>query len=184
MYVDTLIGAHTVNTLPPNTLEAFQDHGTVDETLTRDLEGYIPPSEVMDRLAEVGVDINQVTQRLQDDGVDAFIESFEKLIDQVAAKRTILKSGIMKRQSLALGIYADGVQKAIDTMEGEFVNPRLWAHEGGVWKDHNPTIQKIENRLGWLDVRETIDRDPPAYPTNREQTMGLRSCCSFGHGWQ
>ena len=102
LYVDNLIGRHTVNTLPPATLAAFKDHGVAAETITQAGGQFLPPDEVLDRLAEVGVDLGQVTSRLQDDGVDAFIEAFETLISQVAAKRTLLRSGIMERTKLAL----------------------------------------------------------------------------------
>ena len=159
MYVDTLIGQHTVNTLPPKTLDAFKDHGTAAETITKDLDNYLAPQEVLDRLAEVGVDLDQVTSRLQDDGVDAFIESFETLIAQVAAKRTILKTGIMERTLIALGIFADKVDSAVTSLDSEFTNPRLWNKDASLWKSHGPTMIKITNRLGWLDIQKTIDRD-------------------------
>ena len=157
MYVDALIGEHTVNTLPPKTLEAFKDHGKPAETIMKEIDNYLAPQEVLDRLAEVGVDLEQVTTQLQDDGVDAFIDSFETLIGQVAAKRTILKTGIMARTKHASGIYANKVENAISNLESEFTNSRLWNKDGSLWKDHGPTIEKIVNRLGWLDVLETID---------------------------
>jgi transaldolase / glucose-6-phosphate isomerase len=159
MYVDNLIGQHTVNTLPPKTLNAFKDHGTAADTITKDIDNFLAPQDVIDRLATVGVDLDQVTTRLQDDGVDAFIESFETLIAQVAAKRTILKTGIMERTLIALGIYADNVDNAVSRLDGDFANTRLWNKDGSLWKNHGPTMGKIVNRLGWLNIQETIDRD-------------------------
>ena len=159
IYVDNLIGAHTVNTLPPATLAAFKDHGVVAETLTRGAGSFLPPDEVMDRLLEVGIDLGQVTSRLQDDGVDAFIEAFETLISQVGAKRTLLRSGIMERSKLALGIYHGAVDKAVARLEADFANQRLWNKDGSLWKNHGPTMEKIVARLGWLDTDRTIDRE-------------------------
>lgn len=156
-YVDLLIGRDTVNTVPPNTLKAFIDHGTVNETIVRDLDEYMPPQEVISKLAELGIDIEQITERLQVDGVDAFITSFETLIEQVEAKLTVLRSGVMDRQKLALGIYGATFNKAIHNIERDFVNARIWSKDGSLWKNHGPTIQKIQKRLGWLDVLETID---------------------------
>lgn len=158
-YVDRIIARDTVNTLPPNTLEAFMDHGTVKETIHQEDEDYLPPDEVMDKLAELGVDIDQVTHRLQVDGVDAFADSFDTLINQVAAKITVLKTGVMTRQIAALGIYADKVSDAVKELEREFISERIWSKDGSIWKDHGPTIEKIRNRLGWLDVLTTIDYD-------------------------
>ena len=159
LYVDNLIGPHTVNTLPPATLAAFKDHGVVAETITQAGGQFLPPDEVLDRLAEVGVDLGQVTSRLQDDGVDAFIEAFETLISQVAAKRTLLRSGIMERTKLALGIYHAAVDRAIERLTADFANPRLWNKDGSLWKNHGPTMEKIVDRLGWLDFDKTIDRE-------------------------
>lgn len=159
MYVDNLIGEHTVNTLPPKTFNAFNDHGTVESTLTRNLEQFLEPDVVMDKLAEIGFDMKQITDQLQVDGVEAFIESFETLIDQVAAKRTVIRTGIIERQLTAPGIYNNDVQQALKKLDDEFVVGRIWTKEGSLWKDHGPTITKIENRLGWLDVMETMDYD-------------------------
>ena len=159
LYVDNLIGAHTVNTLPPATLAAFKDHGVAAETVTRDSGDFLPPDEVLDRLAEVGIDMDGATARLQDDGVDAFIDSFETLISQVAAKRTLLRSGIIERSKLALGIYHSAVEEAVAGLDADFANPRLWNKDGSLWKAGAATIKKIVDRLGWLDFETTIDRD-------------------------
>ncbi len=92
LYVAPLIGKDTVNTVPPATLEAFKDHGEVGDTLAQNPE---EAQAVMDGLAKAGIDMEQVTQQLQDNGVEAFIKSFESLINQVAAKQTSLKTGSM-----------------------------------------------------------------------------------------
>ena len=159
LYVDNLIGPQTVNTLPPATLAAFKDHGVAAETVTQDAGEFLPPEEALDRLAEVGIDMEQVTSRLQEDGVDAFIDSFETLIEQVGAKRALLRSGIIERTKLALGIYHGAVDEAVAALDADFANPRLWNKDGSLWKPGAAAISKIENRLGWLDVDTTIDRE-------------------------
>lgn len=155
MYLDHLIGANTVNTVPPKTLLAFADHGTVNDSLAMGMD---ESQQLMDMLAEVGVDIDQVTKRLQDDGVDAFVESFQSLLHQVDAKRTMLRSNVIGRQNAALGVYTDAVNDALKKLEGDFINARIWNKDGSVWKDHGPTIAKIQNRLGWLDSLSKLDR--------------------------
>ncbi|MFW5748320.1 MAG: bifunctional transaldolase/phosoglucose isomerase [Chloroflexota bacterium] len=157
MYVDSLIASDTVNTMPPETLEAFKDHGTVaGETILKDID---EAENILDMLAEVGVDMHDVTRRLQVDGVEAFVKSFEELISQVEAKRAMLDSDAVRRHKMALGIYADANRAALSRLSKEFFNSRLWNHDGSLWKDHGPTIAKIEHRLGWLDVLDTIDID-------------------------
>lgn len=83
MYVDALIGPHTVNTMPDATLEAFLDHGTVARTV--DLQAEAPVTRVFDDLRRVGVDLDDVAQVLEDQGVDAFAASFDDLMRSLAA---------------------------------------------------------------------------------------------------
>jgi len=83
LYVDELIGPETVNTLPPETVKAFIDHGHAAETLTRDLEG---ARRQIRRLAELGIDFDAVTRRLQEEGVAAFAKPFQALLDSIEAK--------------------------------------------------------------------------------------------------
>ncbi|MCC6804880.1 MAG: transaldolase [Anaerolineae bacterium] len=89
MYIDTLIGQDTVNTVPPETLALFKDHGTVAGTLDQGIE---EAEQTLDRLANAGVDLDDVTRRLQVDGVASFSDSFQKLMDEVAAKRDAIKT--------------------------------------------------------------------------------------------
>ncbi|MCU0512856.1 MAG: bifunctional transaldolase/phosoglucose isomerase [Anaerolineae bacterium] len=156
-YVDLLIGPDTVNTLPPKTLAAFKDHGTAAETITRNLDDMLPPEEVIDKLAEVGIDIDQIAARLQSDGVELFVDAFDKLISQVYAKRTILKTGVFARLNIATGIFAEAFDRTVDELDRKLTARRLWSKDGSLWKEHGPTIAKIVNRLGWLDVQKTID---------------------------
>jgi transaldolase len=84
LYVEELIGPKTVNTMPLETIEAFQDHGEVRLTLE---EGIDEARDVFDRLAAVGVDYDDVTDTLEREGVEKFADSFRELIDGVEAKR-------------------------------------------------------------------------------------------------
>src|SRR5690606_24676545 len=95
LYVDKLIGADTVNTVPPPTLKAFKDHGTVGNTLIEDID---KAEDMLDLLAEVGIDLDQITKQLQVDGVEAFVDSFENLLNQVEGKRNVLHTGIIRHQ--------------------------------------------------------------------------------------
>ncbi len=90
MYVDGLIGPDTVNTVPPATLDAFRDHGTVRRTVDRGLD---EAREHLARLAELGVDLDTVSQELQDDGVAAFAGSFDSMLDSIGRKRAQMRAG-------------------------------------------------------------------------------------------
>jgi len=84
LYVEELIGPDTVNTMPLETIEAFQDHGEVRATLE---EGLDDAKRLLDDLARVGVDYDDVTDTLEREGVQKFSDSFEELLDGVRAKR-------------------------------------------------------------------------------------------------
>lgn len=84
LYVESLIGPHTVNTLPPATYEAFKDHGRAVVTLSDGLE---EAGSVIAALSRHGIDLKAVTDTLEMDGVKAFADSFEHLIEDLDAKR-------------------------------------------------------------------------------------------------
>jgi transaldolase len=84
LYVEELIGAETVDTMPRETIEAIQDHGNVDDTLERDVEG---AREVLQAFADAGIDYDDVVQTLEREGVEKFAKSFEQLFADVEAKR-------------------------------------------------------------------------------------------------
>ncbi|MDQ3764134.1 MAG: transaldolase [Actinomycetota bacterium] len=83
-YVEELIGPQTVNTMPRETLEAFQDHGQVTDTLERDVD---EARRTLERFAAVGVEYDEVTAVLERQGVERFAASFQQLFDGIAAKR-------------------------------------------------------------------------------------------------
>jgi transaldolase len=88
--LDTLIGSDTVNTVPPATLETFRDHGTVALTLESGLE---QAQQQLEQLSWLGVDLDGITEKLQEDGVAAFAESFRSLRRAITEKAKTLEDG-------------------------------------------------------------------------------------------
>ncbi len=88
MYVDQLIGPDTVNTLPDNTLSAFMDHGTLSRTIDTSFE---KASETLVSIENLGIDLNQVAEKLEREGVQAFENSFENLLKTLLIKAESLK---------------------------------------------------------------------------------------------
>ena len=84
MYVEELIGPETVNTMPEETIEAFQDHGNVALTLTKDVGD---ARKLLDDLRAAGIDYDDVVDTLEREGVEKFADSFEQLLDGIKAKR-------------------------------------------------------------------------------------------------
>jgi transaldolase/glucose-6-phosphate isomerase len=89
MYVEELIGADTVNTMPPATLEAFRDHGRVRESLCEDVDGAVA---TLSALAAAGISLEEITNDLVIDGVRLFADAFEKLLGAIEQRRRTLVS--------------------------------------------------------------------------------------------
>jgi transaldolase len=88
MYVEELIGLDTVNTMPPETVEAFQDHGEVrGDTL---LDGVDEAERLLEELRAAGVSYTEIVETLENEGVRKFTDSFDELIDGIRAKRGAL----------------------------------------------------------------------------------------------
>jgi transaldolase len=88
MYVEELIGPETVNTMPLETIEAFQDHGEVRGDTV--LEGWDEAEQLLGKLADAGVDYDEVVEVLEAEGVQKFADSFDELLDGIRAKRGTL----------------------------------------------------------------------------------------------
>lgn len=83
IYVEELIGADTVNTLPPATFDAFREHGEVRASLTEDVEG---AKQALADLERLGISLDRITDRLLDEGLKAFADSFDKLLATLDAR--------------------------------------------------------------------------------------------------
>ena len=101
MYVETLIGADTVNTMPDATLEAFLDHGRASVSIEQDVE---ESRDVICQLEKAGISMDAVTTNLMHEGVKAFADSFELLLGDIEAKRERL----MASAAAPVGAPADG----------------------------------------------------------------------------
>jgi transaldolase len=77
MYVEPLIGKNTINTMPASTMDAYRDHG---EPADRIEEGAKEAQDLMERLSELGIDMNEASQQLENEGIDKFIKPFESLM--------------------------------------------------------------------------------------------------------
>jgi transaldolase len=88
MYVEELIGPETVNTMPLETIRAFQDHGEVRGDTV--LEGIDEAQALLQKLAEAGVDYADVTDTLEEEGVQKFADSFDQIVESIRAKRASL----------------------------------------------------------------------------------------------
>jgi len=84
LYVETLIGLNTVNTMPPETLVAYRDHSITKADSVR--KGWASARQLFQKLAEHGIHMSEVTAELERAGVDAFIKSYEGLLKVIEQK--------------------------------------------------------------------------------------------------
>jgi transaldolase/glucose-6-phosphate isomerase len=145
LYVETLIGADTVNTMPPATMDAFRDHGVARSSIEDDLDD---AHAVMERLAHTGISMKAVTDQLVVEGVRLFADAADKLLEAVQGKRIKLLGDRLAVMAPAL---PDALAKAVDAereawrAEGRI--RRLWAGDATLWSGTD------EGKwLGWLDI--------------------------------
>jgi len=143
LYVDTLIGPDTVNTMPPGTIEAFKDHGKVELTLTRDLN---EAREQLAQLESLGISMDAVTYELEVEGVRSFSESFSHLFEAIEEKR--------QKAINFLGHLYEPVCKRIAQLEVAAVPARMWEHDPALWTDDQAGQAEVKIRLGWLNSPE------------------------------
>ncbi|MBZ5533652.1 MAG: bifunctional transaldolase/phosoglucose isomerase [Acidobacteriia bacterium] len=147
LYVDQLIGPETVNTIPPVTLDAFRDHGRVERTIDRDLSA---ADRTMASLETAGISMQEVTEKLLDDGIKLFDDAFTKLLAAVEAKKSVPSAPT----AAAVPKYADfpaQLKQAVDaTLKDWQLNDkmnRLWKGDASLWSKSDE-----DKWLGWLHV--------------------------------
>jgi transaldolase/glucose-6-phosphate isomerase len=159
LYVEELIAPQTVNTMPEATLRAYLDHGRLATMDGRALE----EAEItLDAIAAEGVDLKQVTAQLLDEGLKAFRDDFQKLLDSIAEALSRPPESPRVPHRAAIGPLGAGVNRRLAEMKEGRIAERIWAKDHAVWK---PDPAEISNRLGWLDVVDQM----------LDQTGGLRS---------
>ena len=140
-YIDSLEAEGTVNTVPPHTLKAFIDHGSVGLQIESEL---VEAKEVLASLQSLGIDLAQITTALEIDGVLKFKQAYQSLLETIENKRQLtLKS---------LGHLAEPIQQALRKAAEDVLVSRLFEHDPTLWTEDRSQFEEIRNRLGWLDL--------------------------------
>ncbi|MEP0774294.1 MAG: bifunctional transaldolase/phosoglucose isomerase, partial [Acidobacteriota bacterium] len=147
-YVTPLVGPHTVNTMPEETIAAFADHGRLDGPGVA--TGLEEAQAVLAQLGELGIDVRAVTTQLLNEGAQKFMEPFDALLASIAARRQAalsLPAGEMTTSPAAAGGAATDVARALDARQ---FGRRLWARDPSLWSPEEGVQVAIRHRLGWL----------------------------------
>src|SRR5665213_335512 len=183
IYAEALIGPDTVDTMPPSTITAFRDHGSVPgSTVNSDYAG---AHRVLEQLAEAGIDMDKVTDDLLAEGVASFSASFDELIRGIAEKVDDMHRGYGRRQHLNLDASTGSVTAAVASPSTKDVARRIWERDADLWKPGDAGhAAVIANRLGWLDVIGTMREALPRLIglTAEVQQAGFRNCVLLGMG--
>src|SRR3954449_9677651 len=181
LYVDGLIAPETVNTMPMATLLAAAERAKTDPAhpATADID----PSEGLKALADAGIDMTDVTDKLLKDGVDAFVTPMEKLLTGIESKREAIVTGrpatieAWLPDELEPAISARG-RKAVE----ENVAQRIWRKDDTLWGEHG--APEIGNRLGWLTIADTMREALPDLTAFAKQVVddGYTDCVLLGMG--
>ncbi len=147
LYVEELIAADTVNTMPPATMDAFRDHGKPRASLE---ENIAQAEQVMATLEQAGISIDTVTARLVEEGVQLFADAFDKLLGAVAGKRTAILGDKLDSQIATLpGELEKTVAASLESWRHDGNVRRLWAGDASLW-----TGADEAQWLGWLGIVE------------------------------
>jgi transaldolase / glucose-6-phosphate isomerase len=147
LYVEELIGADTVNTIPPATLSAFRDHGQPKSSLTVGLD---EAQSTLANLEKVGISLELICDQLLTDGVQLFSDAFDQLLSAVEKKRTDILGNKLDRLTYKLPEALDkAVQASLDDWQKNGKVRRLWAQDATLWTSTD------ENKwLSWLGITE------------------------------
>ena len=149
-YVDSLVAPDTVNTMPMPTMNSCAEELEVTGP-TADQD----PAADLDRLAEAGIDMGDVTKTLLEQGIAKFVEPFDDLIAGIELTR----EGIVTHRPKTLkSVLPDDLEPAlierVRTAQAESVAKRVWARDEALWG--GPGVAEIGNRLGWLTISEKM----------------------------
>ena len=145
LYIEELIGPDTVNTIPPATFDAFRDHGRPRASLEEDLES---AADTMSTLAEVGISMKEVTDKLLVEGVQLFSDAFEKLLKAVEKQTRQAGAGRLNRLTYTLPEpLAAAVKESLAEWRAQGKVRKLWARDASLWSGRDEA-----QWLGWLGI--------------------------------
>src|SRR5712671_793352 len=147
IYVEELIGADTVNTIPPATFDAFRDHGKLRNSLEENVDA---AKKTMQDLEKAGISMREVTDKLVDDGVKIFSDAFDKLLD--AIQRETEAPTPTKSQQFAYKVPQSMAVEIKASLEDWRVGKkarRLWGRDAALW-----TGKDEAKWLGWLNITD------------------------------
>ena len=145
LYIEELIGPDTVNTIPPATFDAFRDHGRPRASLEEDLES---AADTLSTLAEVGISMKEVANKLLVEGVQLFSDAFEKLLKALEKQKRQAGAGRLNRLTYTLPEpLSVAVKEALAEWRAQGKVRKLWGRDALLWSGRDEA-----QWLGWLGI--------------------------------
>ena len=152
LYVEELIGPDTINTMPPETIDAFRDHGKVRPSLE---ENVAAAESMITTLPRFGISLDEATTKLTKEGVQLFSDAFDDLLGTVEKKRAQKLSSALNKMDVALPPDLNkAVNATLDQWRKQGKIRRLWHRDFTLW-----TGKDESKWLGWLDIIDEERRD-------------------------
>jgi transaldolase / glucose-6-phosphate isomerase len=173
LYVDELVAENTVNTVPPETLAAYLDHGDPAIRINQDLDRAKTDFEL---LADLGISLDEITKELEDEGVQKFAESFEGLLAAIETQRLNTVAN--------LGPLADLVVAQMEAFKSVDLVAKLFRNDPTIWTNTPEGKQTVQTRLGWRDLPKASQAYIPEIKTFADQCRadGLTQALVLGMG--
>ena len=153
-YVESLIGQDTVNTLPDETIDALAAHGKLRKNTIG--EKLVEARQLFAQLMTFDINIEFVTQQLENEGIQKFKESYNKLIENLDKKRLALLGERHSTQLISWGNLKKESDPAFASLDEKQAGRRLFAKDPYLWKNDPIQVEAIQNGLGWLTLPESF----------------------------
>ncbi len=151
LYIEALIGPHTVETMAPNSVDAFRNHGTVTVAIEDDLDDAY---QAMETLRNLGISYDDVTRNLQEKGVHLFAESYDQLLAGLSEKMRKLQGPEANVSCANMDMVEPGLQDARGKLTDQQAVEKLLATDPSLWSDDPEIQEKVRNRLGWVHAHK------------------------------
>ncbi|MCI4342967.1 MAG: bifunctional transaldolase/phosoglucose isomerase [Thermoplasmata archaeon] len=180
LYVEELIGPETVDTIPPATLTAFEDHGVIRRDAVAG--GLSEARAELTLAATIGIDLAKVTDDLQVEGVALFSASYDHLLSSLAAKKAALLASAVDPLTGSLGVEGARVTARLTEWQAARFGERFWRLDPTLWPAAPP--KEVPDRMGWLSLPERMHHEVGELTAFAEEIRaeGIRHVVVLGMG--
>ncbi|HET8963254.1 MAG TPA: bifunctional transaldolase/phosoglucose isomerase, partial [Chitinophagales bacterium] len=156
-YVESLIGNNTINTLPDKTILEFSKHGELKKnTIEQDLDN---ANSLFNKLKNLNIDIDFITQQLEDEGIQKFTDAYHILLSNLANKRLKMLGENISPQKISSGKLDAEVKEAFASIDEMQATRLLFAKDAHLWQKDSEETKGMSERMGWLTLPDNYKKN-------------------------